>query len=209
MNKQQRHMKKLKKAKARKKAFNERKAVLKIMREHNKVKYRAIPGMPGMYPYQLSPITYAEALHKLKTGSLPVRKEVKNKMTDAQKQRLAELQALETLAEEEKPVLEALLKVEAAQKALDDAKAVQPVDPVAVAQTALDEATAAYEQAEATFKATQGGTTSPSGDASQPSDAGATPSDAQPAEGASQPAGEATPADATPSDTTSGEQPQA
>ncbi len=77
-------------------------------------------------------------------------------MTDAQKQRLADLQATETLAEEEKPVLDALLTLQAADQALTDAQATVPVtDPVAIAQKGVDDALAAYEAAEATFQATQ------------------------------------------------------
>lgn len=79
-------------------------------------------------------------------------------MTDVQKQRLADLQATQTLAEEEKPVLDALLTLQTADQALADAQAAQTepvVDPVAVAQKAVDDATATYEAAEATFKATQ------------------------------------------------------
>lgn len=200
--------KKANKEKKRRKAYEERKRVLKIMRDHNEVKYRKIPGVPGMWPYQLSPITYGEALTKLKTGKLPVRKGVNNTMTDAQKQRLTDLQALETLAEEEKPVLAALVALQDATAKLEEVKATVTVDPVAEAQKVVDEAQKAYEDAEAAFQATQNG-----GNQAQPANPGeptapsdATPSDATPATGT-----EATPADATPTgDAPSGDgQPQA
>lgn len=79
-------------------------------------------------------------------------------LTDVQATRLAGLQAAETLAAEEQPVLDALLALQVADKALEDAVAAQTipvVDPVAVAQKAVDDATTAYDAAEVTFKATQ------------------------------------------------------
>ena len=50
------------------------------MQQHNRVKYRELPGLPGKYPYQLTPLTFEEAEIWLRTGKAPERKGVNYKM---------------------------------------------------------------------------------------------------------------------------------
>lgn len=183
INREKRNRKRLKKLRERHKSTQKKLAILRVMRNHNEVKYREIPGTPGRWPYQLTPITFDEARILYETGSLPERKGVTRYMTDAQKQRLADLQATESLAVEEKPVLDALVALQTADQALADARAATQNDPVAVATQAVNDAQVAYEQAEATFKATQPDPSANAGQAAatDPSagqdTAGATPTD--------------------------------
>ncbi len=50
-----------------------KKQILQIMREHNKIKYRSLPGLQGKYPYQLTPWTFEQTEYFMKTGIDPIK----------------------------------------------------------------------------------------------------------------------------------------
>src|SRR5690348_9931554 len=98
---QQRRQKKAAK-KAKNKKFEAK--IRKIINDHNRVKYRRLPGLPGTYPYQLSPIGRNEAIQILRTGHYTLPRTTMNvasivpkggeiKMNEARTAKLAELEA--------------------------------------------------------------------------------------------------------------------
>lgn len=77
---QQKHMAKLAK---RKKHIKTLKRLVVEQKAHNHVRYREIPGLPGKYPYQLSPIHVADEYREGRTNRVATRifksKEIKAK----------------------------------------------------------------------------------------------------------------------------------
>lgn len=135
--------------------------IKRIIKKYNRVRYRTIPGMPGKYPYALSPIGREEAIQILHTGHF-TRKSINMnvlskgggeiKMTEERTAKLAELEADTEKTATESALFEALTALKASEEAVSLAEDALAKEEAAAKETATTATPAAPANGEGEAK---------------------------------------------------------